>query len=98
MVIPEEPSVPPGSQPFQQIGQLFLTNLENRMERIRGMVTSFYRQFDDWDNDARVQKAKIINAELAGLIGTFRGLARRRGELAELEYQTKEAWTEVMRV
>ena len=90
--MPEEPSVPPGSQPFQQIGQLFLTNLENRMERLRSMVTSFYRQFDDWDNDQRVQKAKIIDAELRGLVSSFRGLARRRGELNEFEYQRKAAW------
>lgn len=90
MTLPNDPS-DSTLTPFR-FGEMILTNIENRMERIRGMVTSFYRQFNDWDNDLRVQKAKIVNAELAGLLSVFRGLARQRGQLAEFEFRTRSAW------
>ena len=87
---PERP--PPQEEPWQRIGEMVLTNLENRMERIRGMVTTFYRQFKDLSNDERVDKSKIINAELRGLIGSFRGLAKYRDEVDEFNYHIQYAW------
>lgn len=74
---------PPTQEPIEKTPQ-FLLNLEDRTERIRSMVDSFVRQFEDLDGHEKTAFISRIQVTMNQLITSVIGLARTRGEDEEL--------------
>src|SRR5216117_1321003 len=69
--------------------QLFLTHLEERAERVRAMLDTFVRQFDDLTPQQRVVMLRRVHETSSQLIGQVLAIAKNFGDNEELVAELK---------